>query len=91
MPTRRRGGGRGRSSRGEGDYKMGDAIKNVAKKGIEGYLKGTQKLADKIDAAIPKGVKDTMKKYTQTRIRGRRGRGRNGTGGTRTGGGRQGY
>ena len=48
MPTRRSGRGRGRSSRGEGDYKMGESIKNAAKKGIEGYLKATNKLADSV-------------------------------------------
>lgn len=49
---------------------MGNKIKDVAKKGIEGYLKGTQKLADKITEVLP----ESMTKPAPRSGRGRSGR-----------------
>jgi len=76
MPTR---GRRGRSSKssGEGDYSMGSKIKAGAKKGIEGYLKGTQKLADKITTAFPRSGSTSGRRGAGGR---RGGRGRSGGG-----------
>ena len=76
MPRQRR---RGRSSSGEGDYSLGTGIKNVAKKGIEGYLKGTQKMADKLVETFP-ALGTTRGGGTSGR---RGGRGRTGRGGRR--------
>ena len=52
--------------------KIGDAVKSGAKKVVEGYLKGTQKLADKIQSVLPEVEYDRS---------GRGGRGRRRPGG----------
>lgn len=65
---------------------MGTTIKNVAKKGLEAYLKGTQDLADKISERLPESMTNPRPRSGGMRG-GRRGgaSGREGRGGRRTG------
>lgn len=78
MPTRR--GYRRRvkkddepSAIGTAASKVGGAIKTGTKKVLEGYLAGTQKLADKVESVLP----ESMTSYDRS---GRGGRGRGGRG-----------
>lgn len=58
---------------------MGKAMKKAAVKGLKGYLKGTQDLADKISSKLPSSARGSA----DGRVG--RGGGRRGRGGKRTG------
>lgn len=58
---------------------MGQKIKSTAAKGLNMYLKGTQKLADKIESALPESMTKPSPRS------GGRGRGRRGYRSSRTG------
>lgn len=78
MPTRKRKSGKGLPTpNGDRKYpaqKLDQAVlngtKKIVKKGLDGYLKGTQTLADKISGKLPASM--TTPKPSRRRRRGKR-------------------